>query len=90
MRMVVAYFSRLLAQVGWLALRVGAVFLAASRRSVCIHQMNQLISHDDCGHNYSTINIVVVIIRPHRICVAYMMGPIATDVSVVGRSVGLE
>ena len=46
--------------------------LAATRRSVCIHQMNLVNSRNDFGHDDSTINIVVVIIiRPHRICVAY-------------------
>ena len=31
--------------------------------------------------------LVVIIFRLHRICIAYMMGPIATDVSVVCQSV---
>jgi len=33
--------------------------LAATRRSVCIHQMNQVNSCSDHGHEDSTINIVV-------------------------------
>ena len=33
--------------------------LAATRRSVCIHQMNRVNSHSDHGHDDSTINIVV-------------------------------
>ena len=33
--------------------------LAASRRSVCIHQMNRVNSRSDHGHDDSTINIVV-------------------------------
>ena len=39
---------------------VGLVWgLAATRRSVCIHQMNQVNSRSDHGHEDSTINIVV-------------------------------
>ena len=37
--------------------------LAATRRSVCIHQMNRVNSRNDFGHDDSTINIVVVIIN---------------------------
>ena len=33
--------------------------LAATRRSVCIHQMNRVNSRSDHGHVDSTINIVV-------------------------------
>ena len=36
--------------------------LAATRRSVCIHQMNRVNSRNDFGHDDSTISIVVVII----------------------------
>jgi len=36
--------------------------LAATRRSVYIHQMNRLNSRNDFGHDDNTINIVVVII----------------------------
>jgi len=36
--------------------------LAATRRSVYIHQMNRVNSRNDFGHNDSTINIVVAII----------------------------
>jgi len=36
--------------------------LAATRRSVYIHQMNRANSRNDFGHDDSTINIVVVII----------------------------
>jgi len=36
--------------------------LAATRRSVCIHQMNRVNSRNDCGHDDRTVNIVVVII----------------------------
>jgi len=36
--------------------------LAASRRSVYIHQMNRVNSRNDFGHDDSTINIVLVII----------------------------
>ena len=35
--------------------------LAATRRSVYIHQMNRVNSHDDFGHGDSTENIDVVI-----------------------------
>ena len=42
---------------------IGLVWgLAATRRSVCIHQMNWVNAHNDFGHDDSTINIVVVII----------------------------
>jgi len=36
--------------------------LAANRHSVYIHQMNLVNSHNDFGHDISTINITVVII----------------------------
>ena len=36
--------------------------LAATRRSVCIHQMNRVNSGNDFGHDDSTINIVMAII----------------------------
>ena len=36
--------------------------LAATRRSVCIHKMNQVNSRNDFGHDDSTINIFVLII----------------------------
>jgi len=36
--------------------------LAATRRSVCNHQMNQVNSRIDFGHDDSTINIVIVIV----------------------------
>jgi len=48
---------RLAAQVDWLGLRV-----AATWRSVYIHQMNRVNSHNDFGHDDSTINIVMAII----------------------------
>jgi len=35
--------------------------LAATRRSVCIHQMNRVNSRNDFGHDDNTIKIVVVI-----------------------------
>jgi len=42
---------------------VGLVWvLAATRRSVCIHQMNRVNSCSDHGHEDSTINIVVVVV----------------------------
>jgi len=36
--------------------------LAATRRSVYIHQMNRVNSRNDFGHDDSTINIVTAII----------------------------
>ena len=43
-----------------LRLSIGLVWmLAATRRSVYIHQMNRVNSRNDFGHDYSTINIVV-------------------------------
>jgi len=36
--------------------------LAATRCSVCIHQMNRMNSHNDFSHDDSTINIVAVVI----------------------------
>jgi len=42
---------------------IGLVWgLAATRRSVYIHQMNLVNSRNDFGHDDSTINVVVVII----------------------------
>ena len=42
---------------------IGLVWwLAATRRSVYIHQMNRVNSRNDFGHDDSTINIVVAII----------------------------
>jgi len=38
--------------------------LAVTRRSVYIHQMNRVNSRNDFGHDDSTINIVMAIIRP--------------------------
>jgi len=55
--MEVPVFGGLTAQVDWLGL-----WLADTRRSVCIHQMNRVNSHNDFGHDDSTINIVIVII----------------------------
>jgi len=36
--------------------------LAATRRSVYIHQINRVNSHSDFGYDDSTVNIVVVIV----------------------------
>jgi len=42
---------------------IGLVWgLAATRRSVYIHQMNRVNSRSDFGHDDSTINIVMAII----------------------------
>jgi len=59
------YFGRLTAQVGWFGLG-----LAATRRSVCIHQMNRVNSRNGFGHDDSTINIGVCIISPAGLCSA--------------------
>ena len=55
--MEVPVFGGLTAQVDWLGL-----WLADTRRSVYIHQMNRVNSRNDFGHDDSTINIVIVII----------------------------
>jgi len=36
--------------------------LAATRRSVCVHQMNRVNSRNEFGHDDCTINIVTAII----------------------------
>jgi len=71
--MVAVNFGGLLAQVGWIGLRVGG-HLAL----VCIHQMNWVNSRNDCGHDDSTKNIDIVllllrgkIIRTATCCVVY-------------------
>jgi len=46
--------------------------LAATRRSVCIHQMNRVNSCNDFGNDESTINtvmaiiIIIIIIKSHK------------------------
>ena len=52
------------AQVDWLGLGGG---LAATRRSVYVHQLNRVNSRNDFGHDDSTINIVMAIII--RFCI---------------------
>jgi len=52
--------------------------LAATRRSVYIHQMNRVNSRNDFGHDDSTINIVtaiiiIIIIVPTPLC-AWLCG----------------
>ena len=42
--------------------RLAWSWLAATRRSVCIHQTNRVNSHNDFGHDDNTVNIVTVII----------------------------
>ena len=47
----------------WQPKSVGLVWgLAATRRSLCIHQMNRVNSRSDHGHEDSTIKIVLIII----------------------------
>jgi len=42
---------------------IGLVWgLAATRRSIYIHQMNRVNSRNDFGHDDSTINAVVIIV----------------------------
>ena len=45
--------------------------LAATRRSVCIHQMNRVNSRSDFGHDDSTINIgmaiIIIILSSHNL-----------------------
>jgi len=54
---------------------VGLVWgLAATRRSVYIHQMNRANSRNDFGHNDSTINIVVAITITITFIFAIMLG----------------
>jgi len=55
---------------------VGLVWgLAATRHSVCIHEMNRMNSRSDHGHEDSTINIVIelliIIIIIHIFCVLW-------------------
>jgi len=52
---------------------VGLVYgLAATRRSVCIHQMNRVNSRSDHGHDNSTINIVVDYYYYYYYCFCYL------------------
>ena len=44
-------------------------WLAVTRRSVYIHQMNRMNSRNDFGHDDCTINIVIAIIIIIIICV---------------------
>jgi len=56
--------------------------LAATRRSIYIHQMNRVNSRNDFGHDDSTINIVMAIIiiiiiinwRFRSVCVYVILG----------------
>ena len=57
MWMATANFRR--TQPKWIGLVWG---LAATRRAVYIHQMNQMNSRNDFDHDDCTINIVIVII----------------------------
>ena len=59
--MVTASFGGITAQVDWLDLRV-----AATRRSVYIHQMNRVNSRNDFGYDDDNINIVMVVIIPAK------------------------
>jgi len=49
--------------------------LAATRRSIYMHQMNRMNSRNDFGHDDSTINIVMAII----IIIIIITGSPATD-----------
>jgi len=62
--------------------------LAATRRSVYIHQMNRVNSRNDFGHDDSTINIVMAIII---IIITYYFLPVSVlpqqpSASVLPRS----
>jgi len=63
MRMVAAIIP-----VGWLRLRVGA-----TRRSVCVHQMNRVNCRNDFGRDDSTINIIKVTAAACIVCSAGSM-----------------
>jgi len=43
--------------------------LAATQRSVCIHQMNRVNSRSDCFHDSSTIDIIMALLILGRIAV---------------------
>ena len=45
--------------------------LAATRYSVCIHQMNQVNSRSDQGHEDSTINMVIELLFLIIICKSF-------------------
>ena len=68
---------------------IGLVWgLAATRRSVHIHQMNRVNSRNDFGHEDSTINIFVVIITVvgsavHSECITSSVQPDASTVASV-------
>jgi len=59
--------------------------LAATRRSVYIHQMNRVNSRNDFGHDDSTINIVmaiiITIIIKHGMVSPYVYGHRLPDLS---------
>ena len=56
--------------------------LAASRRSVYIHQMNRVNSRNDFGHDDSTINIVLVIIIIIIIISIIILHSVAYDIII--------
>ena len=63
--------------------------LVASRHSVYIHQMNRVNSHNDFGHDDSTINIIMAIITHyHDIPVTAVPIPIITAVISLNFSLG--
>ena len=49
--------------------------LAATRQSVYIHQMNRVNSRNDFGHDDSTMNIVMAIIKTLLICISFPPQP---------------
>jgi len=59
--------------------------LAASWRSVYIHQMNRVNSRNDFGHDDSTINIVLVIII--IISSIIILHSVAYDIIITGEIV---
>jgi len=55
----------------WLAWFEGGRIAGVHRRLVCIQQLNRVNCRNACGHDDSTINIIVVLLS-HRIAVLRM------------------
>jgi len=60
--------------------------LAATRRSVYIHQMNRVNSCNDFGHNDSTINIVMAIIIIIIIIIIIDIFTVAKTVKTIAKT----
>jgi len=61
--------------------------LAATRRSVYIHQMNRMNSRNDFGHDDSTINIVMAIII---IIIVVVVWPACRRLHAISNTVPLQ